>query len=60
VLADDQKRKALDELLPAQQETDAVYQELRRVSHEFRDGVLDLFFDRESGLFELTRLYGVF
>jgi hypothetical protein len=59
-LADNDSRKHLEELAPAQQESDSVYQNLRRLSHEFRDGVLDLFFDSDSGLFELTKIYGVF
>lgn len=59
-LADANSRTHLEELLPGQQDRDPVYQDLRRHSHEFRDGVLDLFFDSKSGLFELTRVYGVF
>ncbi|HMF78732.1 MAG TPA: nucleotidyltransferase domain-containing protein [Bryobacteraceae bacterium] len=60
VLADDDNRKRLEALLPAQQDDDPIYQHLRQISHRFRDGVLDLFFDVESGLFELTKVYGVF
>ncbi len=59
-LADGDSRKHLEELLPGRQDCDSVYQNLRQLSHQFRDGVLDLFFDSKSGLFELTRVYGVF
>lgn len=59
-LADDDRRKHLEDLLPSQQDSDSDYQQLRRLSHQFRDGVLNLFFDSHSGLFELTRVYGVF
>ena len=40
--------------------TDGVYQTARRLSHAFRDGLLALFFDVESGLDDLTKNYGVF
>jgi predicted nucleotidyltransferase len=60
VLADDDSRKHLEQLVPEREPTDRIYQDLRELSHEFRDGLLDLFFDKESDLFELTRIYGVF
>lgn len=60
VLADDEKRKHLEELLLNNQDTDAIYNELRSASHQFRDGILNLFFDPKSELGELTRMYGVF
>ncbi len=41
-------------------ESDEVFQHARSISHEFRGGVLDLLFDTRSGLFELTKTYGVF
>jgi len=59
-LADDEKRGHLEALLPERQDDDEVYQELRGLSHQFRDGLLELFFDQQSGLSELTKLYGVF
>lgn len=59
-LADEDSRKRLEGLLPGQQEDDPIYQRLRRLSHQFRDGLLDLFFDDASGLLELTKVYGVF
>lgn len=34
--------------------------EARRLSHDYRDGLLELFFDQKSGLFNLTKNYGVF
>src|SRR6266540_179072 len=59
-LADDEKRKHLEHLHPDQQDADLTYQHLRRLSHQFRDGLLVLFFDAQSGLAELTTSYGVF
>jgi len=60
VLADRDSRKHLEQLLPENEEGDRIYQDLRALSHEFRDGLLDLFFNKDSNLFELTRIYGVF
>ena len=63
-LSDDATRKHLGkhlEMLPEEQQAqDATYNRLRRITHEFRDGLLDLFFDSQSGLLDLTRMYGVF
>jgi predicted nucleotidyltransferase len=59
-LADDHSRKHLEDLVPAEQDSDPLYQKLRKVSHQFRDGVLELFFDSQSELANLTRFYGVF
>jgi len=39
---------------------DAQFQRARSISHRFRDALLDLFFDKETGLLELTRMYGIF
>lgn len=60
ILADDEKRSRLETLESEQYESDEVFQEARRLSHNYRDGLLDLFFDQKSGLFDLTRSYGVF
>jgi predicted nucleotidyltransferase len=60
ILADSAKRKHLEELFEEEYESDIVFQEARRLSHDFRDGLLELFFDEGSGLLELTKNYGVF
>jgi predicted nucleotidyltransferase len=60
ILSDSEKRKHLEELSQDEYENDAVFQEARRLSHDFRDALLDLFFDQKSGLFDLTKNYGVF
>lgn len=60
VLADKTQRERLEELEPPEYEADAIYQRVRRLSHEFRDGLLELFFDKPSGLYSLTKNYGVF
>ena len=59
-LRDPSKRLHLDFLAPSSAETDALFQELRERTHEFRDALLDLFFDEKTGLAQLTRTYGVF
>jgi len=60
VLRDNDKRAHLDSLQPSAEEGDRIYQELRGASHEFRDAVLDLFFDEQTMLHQLTRTYGIF
>jgi hypothetical protein len=30
----------------------------RMLSHDFRDGLMDLFFDQKSGMLELTKNHG--
>lgn len=60
ILADADKRKRLEAIDSDQYESDEVFQDARRLSHAFRDGLLELFFDQKSGLFDLTRNYGVF
>lgn len=59
-LSDDAVRLYLEELLSEQEETDETYGRLRAVTHNFRDGLLQLFFDRGHELTELTRMYGLF
>ncbi|MBI1790461.1 MAG: nucleotidyltransferase domain-containing protein [Acidobacteria bacterium] len=60
VLADPDKRKSLETLEADKYESNAVFQNARGLSHRFRDGLLELFFDQKSGLFDLTKHYGVF
>lgn len=59
-LRDPAKRARLDSLPPGTAEADPLFQELRAHSHEFRDALLELFFDQKTGLDQLTRAYGVF
>jgi predicted nucleotidyltransferase len=59
-LRDPSKRAHLDSLAPGAAEGDPLFQELRARSHEFRDALLELFFDEKTGLAQLTRTYGVF
>jgi predicted nucleotidyltransferase len=60
VLRDPEKRVRLDGLSAEAEENDSIHQELRGASHDFRDAVLDLFFDERTMLNELTRTYGIF
>jgi predicted nucleotidyltransferase len=60
ILSDPTLRDHLDNLPADGGDADDVYQHARKVSHHFRDSLLELFFDDKTGLAELTRLYGVF
>jgi len=60
ILADDARRTHLETLTEDKADGDAIYQQARKFSHEFRDGLLDFFFDSKSELDSLTKNYGVF
>lgn len=60
ILADRRERARLESLESGQYEGDELFERGRSLSHDFRDGLLELFFDHESRLYELTREYGVF
>lgn len=60
ILADDRSRGRLESLTEDRADNDEIYQQARQLSHSFRDGLLDFFFDRESELDSLTKNYGVF
>lgn len=60
VLSDQQRRKDLNQLAEDVAESDASYTRMRTLSHDFRDGLEDLFFDEHSELFKMTKAYGVF
>jgi predicted nucleotidyltransferase len=59
-LRDKTKRTHLDDLTPATEGRDPLFQQLRTCSHTFRDALVELFFDEPSGLNSLTKTYGVF
>ena len=60
ILADDDQRQCLETLAEDAAETNEVYRRARQLSHQFRDGLLTLFFDEASGMNDLTKNYGVF
>jgi len=60
VLSDNAARGVLNSLRPGAELEDPTYRRLQSTSHSFRDGLLRLFFDEQSGLMELTKTYGVF
>jgi hypothetical protein len=60
MLTDKETRDYLERLPAHPGSDDPVWAQARLLSHRFRDGLLNLFFDRESRLAELTRIYGVF
>ena len=60
ILANSEQRKHLECLVEEDAENDDLYQKARGLSHRFRDGLLEFFFDNKSGIDELTKDYGVF
>ena len=60
MLADDRQRKHLDELREGDADVDRTFRKARGLSHDFRDGLLEFFFDEDSGMCDLTKIYGVF
>jgi predicted nucleotidyltransferase len=60
ILSDADARTRLEQLSEADADTDAIYQRARDLSHTFRDGLLEFFFDPKSEMDELTKNYGVF
>jgi predicted nucleotidyltransferase len=60
MLTDREARAHLESLPPDPDQSDETFQKARRVSHSFRDGLLELLFDDKSELSQLTKTYGVF
>jgi predicted nucleotidyltransferase len=58
MLADGDTRKHLEELTPDAVDGDKIFQRARKLSQDYRDGLLYIFF--ETKLANLTRFYGVF
>jgi len=59
ILSDDDKRERPD-ALGDNDDSDEVYQAARALSHIFRDGLLEFFFDPQTEMEMLTKNYGVF
>ena len=53
-------RDRLEKLSESQSSTDEVYQDVRQASRDFQGALDSIFFDNQSGIGQLTRLYGVF
>lgn len=60
IMSDPGKRDHLDGVAFSAASTDEVYDALRSLSHDFRDGMRRLFFDEHPVLKDLIRKYGVF
>jgi hypothetical protein len=60
MLSDKATRDCLEKLPAHPGSNDPLWARARSLSHQFRDGLIELFFDQESGLADLTRIYGVF
>jgi hypothetical protein len=59
ILPDSQQRKRLEDL-KEEADDDETYPKARSLSHDFRDRLLEFFFDEKSGMCNLTKNYGVF
>ena len=59
-LHDEQIRVHLERLRFEESSSDSIFQDMREISHAFRDGLDRLFFDENEQLCALTRKYGVF
>jgi predicted nucleotidyltransferase len=60
ILGDENVRSHLESLSEKDADKDELYQKARLLSHTFRDGLLEFFFDSKSELELLTKNYGVF
>jgi hypothetical protein len=60
IMSDRDKRDHLDRVAFSDASSDPVYGELRRLSHGFRRGINNLFFDEHPDLRVLIRKFGVF
>jgi hypothetical protein len=60
MLSDREVRDHLEALPPDPEQSDEAFQRARQLSHAFRDGLLELFFDDRTELSQLTKTYGVF
>jgi predicted nucleotidyltransferase len=61
VLDDEQKREHLDKLERENAESDQIYNNVRQLGRTFQDSLTKLFLEEnETGLFNLTKTYGVF
>ena len=60
MLSDQTVRKHLEDLPPDPDRSDGVFKKAHELSHTFRDGLLELFFNESTELFQLTKIYGVF
>jgi hypothetical protein len=60
ILADPGQRERLEKVTHTDAAQDPVHRHARDLSHEYRDGLLEFFFDEQSEMNDLTRNYGVF
>jgi len=60
LIDDTSKREHLKKLLPQNIRGDIVFNEVRGYSHEFQDGLTELFFKKHQELQKLSIFYGVF
>jgi hypothetical protein len=60
MLADEGIRTHLEDLTEDRADHDGIYQRARQLSHAFRDGLIEFFFDPNSEMDVLTKNYAVF
>lgn len=59
-LANETDRKVLEDMSEEDRGESDLYRAVQQATHEFRDALLEVFFDDQSGLGNLTKSYGVF
>lgn len=59
-LLNDEERRTHLEKLPFGQSTDPVFEEQRQISREFREGLIQFFFESNEQLTQLVKRYGIF
>jgi predicted nucleotidyltransferase len=60
ILANPEKRDRLERLSDSEASTDETHKRARELSHDYRDGLIEFFFDDQSEMLNLTKNYGVF
>jgi predicted nucleotidyltransferase len=60
ILSEKTSRDHLEDLPLDPRPQDPTWVQARLITHEFRDALLEMFFDEQSRLYDLTKMYGVF
>jgi len=60
IVADESKRKRLENLGPEESNRDSLFAETRDIGDRFQKGLTGLFFDTNDDLRVVTQRYGVF
>jgi hypothetical protein len=60
LLSDERSRTRLETVPEAEGESDPIFQSARSISHRFREGLLEIFFNPQSEIHQFTRFYAIF